>query len=332
MKTPQEFRSLLEKYAAGQCSPEEIKLVEDWYDNISTGEEQPRFPEPEYEEQLWNKVRPRTGSPKSRSSWLKIAASIAFFLSVSAALYFILTEETTPTGLAVAGADSGMLTEQYTNVSGHAKKIRLEDGSVITLQPASKILFPKRFNKFKREIELHGEAFFEIRRDTLRPFIVYSRDIVTKVLGTSFTVRALDSDPEVRVSVKTGKVSVSTKPRERSSAEQPVILTPNQEVVFNRQEEKIIKQLVEKPEIILAQPTLIEMQYRNTPVSEIFAAIELNYGIRIEYDSVKMQNCVLTTNMNEEGLLERIEIICKAIDATYTVADAVIRIEASGCN
>lgn len=330
--TPQEFRSLLEKYAAGQCSPEEIKLVEDWYDNISTGEEQPGFPEPEFEEQLWNKVKPLTGSPKSRSSWLKIAASIAFFLSVSAALYFILAKETTTEVVYAADADPGLLTEEYTNNSAHAKKVRLEDGSAITLQPASKILFPKKFKKNKREIELHGEAFFEIRRDTLRPFLVYSREVVTKVLGTSFTVRALDSDPEVRVSVKTGKVSVSTKPCKKNPAEKPVILTPNQEVVFNRQEEKIVKQLVDKPEIILAQPTLIEMQYRNTPVSEIFSAIELNYGIRIEYDAVKMQNCVLTTNMKEEGLLERIEVICKAIDATYSVADAVIRIEASGCN
>ena len=55
---------------------------------------------------------------------------------------------------------------------------------------------------------LNGEAFFEVVKNPKKPFLVFTKDIVTKVLGTSFTVKAFDGDKEVKVMVKTGKVNV----------------------------------------------------------------------------------------------------------------------------
>src|SRR5690606_22977878 len=109
---------------------------------------------------------------------------------------------------------------------------------------------------------LRGEALFDVERDTLRPFYVYAGDVVTKVLGTSFTVRAIESDKKITVAVKTGKVSVSTKPGvsvNQSSSE--VILTPNQKAVYDSEVTRVKKEFVEKPEVILPKPTIFKMKY-----------------------------------------------------------------------
>ena len=90
----------------------------------------------------------------------------------------------------------------------------------------------------KREVHLEGEAFFEVAHDTLRPFFVYTGNITTKVLGTSFTVSAREN--VVFVEVKTGRVSVtqttqkSASPRHTLTEE--IILTPNQKAVYNGQQ------------------------------------------------------------------------------------------------
>ena len=57
-----------------------------------------------------------------------------------------------------------------------------------------------------------------------------------------------------------------------------------------------------------------------------------NYGVDIQYDAQKLTNCTLTTSLNNEGLYERINVICKAIGATYEIVDTVIYIESNGCN
>ena len=81
----------------------------------------------------------------------------------------------------------------------------------------------------------------------------------------------------------------------------------------------------------MAKPTFFEMQFDGTPVVKILNALEENYGIDIEYDQAVLSGCVLTTSMAEEGLFERIEIICKAINAQYEILDDMILIKSNGC-
>ena len=87
----------------------------------------------------------------------------------------------------------------------------------------------------------------------------------------------------------------------------------------------------EKPEIILPNSNLFRMQFENEEVAEIFEVLKENYGVEILYDKAMLNNCRLTTSMSDEGLYERIQVICKAIGASYSVKDAVISIESNGC-
>ncbi len=104
--------------------------------------------------------------------------------------------------------------QEVENTSGSVQKVALADGSVVSLEPGSTLRYPEHFGT-QREVYLTGEAFFNVFRDEKHPFLVYAEDVVTRVLGTSFRVKAYGQGKEVRVAVTSGKVSVFKKGSEK---------------------------------------------------------------------------------------------------------------------
>lgn len=336
--TSREFKELLDRYSRGEASPQEEKLISSWYDNIKPDIDSNKPYDDELEHRLWAKVRPTPSRqlPNRSNLFFKIAASIALIVISSLAIYFIA-------GQRMGGEDVAlsMITEYesgefliFSNPGDVRKTIALPDGSMVTLDVNSKISIQKEMSTKTRSVYLTGGAFFDVKRDTLRPFVVYANEVTTKVLGTSFHIKAYESAKEITVAVKTGKVSVYAKTDETQSRNQirEVILTPNQRVIYNRGEKKVLKQIVDNPDIILPKATLFKMDYDDAPVTKIFEVLEENYGIDIQYDPELLKGCVLTTSMTDEGFYERIEIICKAINAQYKTENAVVIIESRGCN
>lgn len=213
------------------------------------------------------------------------------------------------------------------------QKIQLHDGSTITLQPGSEVRYPKKFGD-NREVYLSGDAFFDVAKDARRPFLVYANEITTRVLGTSFRIRANRDEKEIIVAVKTGKVSVRAS-QEKSitsaSTNQEITLTPNQQAVYKRNEQVVVKQIVQEPEVIV--PPSTKTSYVNEPVVSILKNLGDSYGLKIHFDSEALSDCTLTSDTIEgEGLFEQLEIICNALGGTYTMeSDASIVIDASGC-
>ena len=334
---PEEFKLLLEKYINGECTPQEEELINQWYENIETSETDaaPLLSEisDEYkqvvEDRIWAKVNPQP--PAKRSRWslsLKVAAVLA--VSIASALLIEQyradqdpSKETIQTSQNITPAEDEQ--EHVINNDTAPFSVQLADGSTVVLQPHSEIFFDKAFDSDLREVRLSGEAFFNVRRDENRPFRVYSEEVVTQVLGTSFTVKAYQGDKEVTVAVKSGKVSVKKKDAS------PIILVPNQQARYNRTENTVVKEVVQDPMIILPQSDLFKMSFDEEPVATIFDVLEKNYGIDIVYNKDVLSKCTLTTAMSDEGLFERIKVICKAINADYRVEDGVILIDSKGC-
>jgi hypothetical protein len=334
-----ELRALLEKYERGECSSEEEQLVIDWYESIGREDGDALFSveKDALEQKLWASINPARTADKSRHFLWKAAMITIPLLTLVLIGYFIQRPSASPFKY-LQGEQAGTFlaeSQRYKNDENTERHIRLADGSRIILQPSSEIFVRTRFNDSKREVELKGEAFFHVKRDPSRPFFVYAGDVVTKVLGTSFNIKAYENDQEVTVAVRTGRVSVyanganKTDPGQR--AEPEVILTPNQQLVFHREKRMGSKQLVAKPEIIVPNSNLFSMKFENAQVGEIFGVLEENYGVEIRYDKDALQNCRLTTSMSDEGLYERIEVICRAIGASYSCDEGVITIRSNGC-
>lgn len=335
----EEFQDLLEKFTRGDCSPEEEQFILDWYNNLTSPDDDIAPPDKAATEaRIWTAIRPVSGRVRKWPVILRRAAIIAFPLIGAALFYFRSHDRILEYIEPVTERITNLREEKtrYSNDSEVSRRLTLKDGSVVTLQPGSEITMREGFGRKVRRVHLRGEAFFDVVRDPARPFIVNSGEVTTHVLGTSFNVRAYDSDPEITVSVKRGRVSVRAHGAKEtgSTAEacREVILTPNQKMVYRRDKEQVLKTLVEKPEIILPESRLFHMQFENALVSEIFQVLEENYGVEIRYNEEQLSHCRLTTKMSEEGLYERIQIICRAIGATYSVdADAVITVDGDGC-
>ena len=334
----EEFQKLLEKFSQGLCTPEEEQFIIDWYDRMDQievpsldGQERDRL-----QENIWAAIKPQQEVSSKRWPLVLKAAVIAIPILAGVGLYF-----SRPSLDSLLAPVQGVISDAtrsekiYKNEGGTTLMVALDDGSHVLLQPFSELTVSRDFGAKTREVALKGEGFFEVSRDVARPFLVYTNEVVTRVLGTSFSVRAYDDDKEIVVAVKSGKVSVYANKQKTShqvvqSAE--VILTPNQKVVYHRIREVISKQLVDEPEIVLPNSNLFKMQFENADVTDIFDVLAENYGVAISYDKEILRNCKLTTSMSDEGLYERIEVICKAIGASYLIDDdAVITIKSHGC-
>lgn len=118
----------------------------------------------------------------------------------------------------------------YTEVKvshGEQKRVTLPDGSWVILNSGSYMRYPSDFITDSRLVEMDGEAFFEVEKVADKLFIVRTKDADVKVLGTSFNVKAYDTDELIAVSVRTGKVQVDM-------SEVTTRLHPNEQLVFDR--------------------------------------------------------------------------------------------------
>ena len=334
---------LLKKYVNGECTPEEIKLIDEWYLSHEENTDDDRLIDIYEREILESKmferikanVQPATGIEKPLvpgKSWYRAAAAVVVLIAAGLGLY--ISGQQGLFSNKAAGIPSVTFSEFTNNTNDVIQKV-LSDGSVVQLQPKGSIEFPEIFAMDKREIVLKGEAFFDVTKDKSRPFIINTGDVTVRVLGTSFNVRAYEGAKEISVAVVTGKVSVYAKgdvvDATKSPVKEEIILTPNQEVVYNTVDENFSRKIVDDPQLILEKPTLFAMEYDATPVARILEVMEENYGIDIVYDEQALSLCSLTTSMAEEGLYERLEIICQAIGAKYEMRDAKIFVTSDGC-
>lgn len=204
--TEEEAKQLLQKYLDGEASTAEVKQIEDWYAQLNAPkhevlEEQKLI----IRKEILGNVRAAIAKKEIKKSfsatyWLKIAALVTIVCSIS----FVLWKQNI--------GDKTIPSQNIASTKlGERKKIRLTDGSEITLEPLAKIIYPNEFSKSSRKIKLvEGEAFFAIAHDEERPFHVeLPSNLNVKVLGTSFRIRADIEKNDIEVAVATGKVAVS---------------------------------------------------------------------------------------------------------------------------
>jgi len=213
-------------------------------------------------------------------------------------------------------------------------QVHLEDGSIITLEKNSKLSFPSHFDNNKRTVILSGEAFFEITQKPDKPFYVYANEVVTKVLGTSFRIRAFDDDKKVTVNVRTGKVFVYNQRKINLSDPETnaLILFPNQQAIYNRPTNALNKKLVENPMPIVQKSTAPSPnQFDEVAASKIFEVLEIRYGVKIVYNEERLSDCFITTKLRNESLYDHLDLICKIIGGSYKEVDTQIIIDSKGC-
>lgn len=295
------------------------------------------FPSEKRMEALFDRIEQNTGEwsviSLLRRLNVRVAASVLLITGLSAWWLFSQPDATVPH----PGNQAARLEpEQFETVDNHTAftmEIQLPDGSKAILEPQTQLIYQKAFTDPVREVYLSGEAFFDVQRNPDRPFLVRTDAVTTKVLGTSFWVRAYDRDHQVNVIVKTGRVSVfpSQSAGNPDPETEELVLTPNQQVEFTKSDAHFARSLVENPLPLVPVAEPKHLMFRNTPVVEILESLKKTYGIDIAFDRSLLASCRLTTSLGEETLFEKLDIICEGIGAGYKVVDTQIILESKGC-
>jgi hypothetical protein len=227
---------------------------------------------------------------------------------------------------------------EQTNNSDKPQIITLSDGSSVLLQPNSKLSYPKIFTGNERKVYLSGEGFFEISKNPKKPFFVYANEIVTKVVGTSFRVKAYSDQPDVEVLVRTGKVKVKSNDMVAKSDQEEMVLLPNQalrfvrsDLIFNK-----ITNITQDPVLTSSVGNIEQLSFEFTdiPVAQIFQTIEQAYLVDIDYPKNKLKDCHLTTSLSDQPLMEKLKIVCNSIgnNTSFEMNGNQIIITSEGCN
>jgi transmembrane sensor len=215
-----------------------------------------------------------------------------------------------------------------TAAEGKIINLLLPDSSEIWLNSGSSISFPQNLkNAPLRTVKLIGEAFFKVKRDPAHPFIVKSENIQTKVLGTSFNIRAWKNyRPEV--TVLTGKVAVSRDSAGGQSA--AIHLLPNQKAIYDIKTASLLRENVEDAKTAI-EWRIGKMHFDKTPMQAVFQTISRKYAVKIVSDQ-SFDNCELTAKFDNVDIKQVLRTLELTFDIHYTINKQIIYIKGGKCN
>ena len=337
---PNAFKEVLRRYLNGSATPTEKQLVEEWFEAMGKGDDHHMTDEEEselfnhYAKALRKIYSKKDGKvipiPSVRSVWIKAAALVLIVLTP---LLYLYTNQVRETGKDFSENTPDFVQGKFVNTQASAMTVVLSDGSHVVLNPGATVTIHADFEDGIRELNLTGEAFFDVRRDSLRPFVVKTGDLITTVLGTSFTVKANPLDDNVTVTVKTGKVSLQPVSSEAADKTEKHILTQNQQVVYNVKDRTFLKKELGADAPVPEPGNAKRQRFHEAPVREILQALENMHRTRIVFERNAFRGCRLSTSISaDENLFMRLDIICKAIGATYKVDGVSVQVTGKSCD
>ena len=252
------------------------------------------IPFKESKEEIWEKLSNKlTEAPKAKTkvismTWFKLAAAVLILLV--AATFFMKFYTTT-----------------IESLKGEHLAYTLPDGSIIDLNAASSISYHPYWWNFNREVELEGEAFFEVEKGS--NFAVVSENGKTEVLGTSFNIFSRNS--YYNVFCKTGKVRVSST-------------KTDVELIINPGEMAIIDNINNTGSI---QNTLSEnilgwksnkFNFTSMPLANVIDELERQYNVSISIEIKSLSELLYTGYFTKTTSIEStLDLICQSFDITF---------------
>jgi ferric-dicitrate binding protein FerR (iron transport regulator) len=294
---------LLVKYLVGEATPAEVEAIQNWiaaspanrqeYDNFkliwdesqhiaSTKNVDEDAAYLRLQKRLNNTAPVVTPSAQVRkmktSWWIGIAASLLLVCTVA---WLTINHYYDNKAIAFVKIDS----------QGQTRAQTLPDGSVITLNSHSTLIYPEKFTGKIRPVTMLGEAFFKVTPDKTKPFIIKVNGVTVKVVGTSFNVKSRDG--KTQVIVETGIVNVSEKTKN-------INLNPGEKVLVTKKDGLLAKESI-KGRLYNYYATH-ELVCDETPLHELVSSLNEVYGAHIVIGNKAIANLPITTVFKDQSL------------------------------
>lgn len=210
--------------------------------------------------------------------------------------------------------------------SNKIEETRLPDGSRITLNKSSKLVFSEDFNKRKgkRMVEFSGEGYFNVNTNPERPFVIQMDLIRIEVLGTSFNVLQDSVEAFVKVTVDTGKVKIFNK---STKAYQTV--NEGEEGKFDYRSREIIKYKKENINHLSWKTGILV--FKDAPLDEVVNDLNDYYEVDFIIENESLKTCRLNTKIDNYKVSEVIEMLKLVFEIQVRKENDTYYLSGEGC-
>lgn len=197
---------------------------------------------------------------------------------------------------------------EIATLTGEQKEITLPDGSTVLMNACSRITYPERFDGDLRAVQLSGEALFTVTRDTSKRFIVTTKDINVEVLGTQFNVKSYTEDNIASATLIVGSVEVGLKNKD-------YLLSPNQELIYNRSDDSHIIQNVSQTTLAWRDGVLM---FDQMTIHEITKSLERQYNIKFQYATSDFLDDIYSVKFSNSDSIESIMDVMQDLVGSFS--------------
>jgi transmembrane sensor len=311
--TEKQIETLIDKYANEVASEEEVAQLIDWYHSFSENE----VHYPGDKKDVYNRIKKRLQNQlKSEETkvvifpWQKVAAALIILIGAG----FLLLRNND-------SSSNAMVT--ITNPAGQIKQLQLPDGSRLWLNAKTELRYKKTFAS-DREIELEGEAYFEVALHPEHPFVVKTGNLQTKVLGTRFTIKNYNEENLATIALISGSIQVAHK------SEKPTLLKPTTQLSLNKSQQKLSVSTIDTS-FVLAW-THGKLKFEGESLGSITNSLGRWYGVKFVFTDSLQKNCRYYMGFDNKSSLEKtIAAMAELTRMQYEIDNSIITVTGNGC-
>lgn len=305
-----DFKKLLKKYLRGEASYEEQRFLHKYYDLYESEDDLISTLNAEQKDALKEEIQAgifeaidhtAVNSSFKTNYWIKsLSAAAAILVICSIGWFFFLNEE----------KQHSLITHNPVEKEQN-KFIILPDGSTVIVSSGSKLTFPSSFdNLSSREVYLEGRAYFDIKHQEEKPFIVRSGRLVTTVLGTAFSVESWSGEKNIKVTVTRGKVRVADEDKIIG------IITPDQQLAYNPRKSIALKQKVNADSCVSWKKN--NLLFSDVSFAEAARLLEERFHVTISFNDEHIASKRFsTTFLKDENLEQVLKSMCEFNSAAF---------------
>lgn len=229
--------------------------------------------------------------------------------------------------------------------AGSKTLINLPDSSTVVLNSACQFAYNKDFGRKSREMQLTGEAYFDIHSNPDMPLTVYAGNVIIRVLGTAFNIRAYAEDSFVEATLVRGVIEVSLK----TDPERKILLRPNEKIVIRNKtteaalpadsgrskvREEVIRVTQVEPDprdssYIETAWLKEKLVFRKEAFASLARRMERWYQVRIVFADTSQQSILFTGSFEKETVGEALEALRRSAPFSYDINGKTITITRS---
>jgi transmembrane sensor len=314
---------LLPKVFAGEATPEETRLTEEW--RTANPENQAEY---EAIEKLWN-ISGEASEPGEidlDAEWRRMEAAISPVMTGKTVMMRIMQIAASLVLVAVLGflavKFSGNKSEKAPATA--MSSVILPDGTSVSLNAGSAISYKKGFGSTHRTVRLKGEAWFEVKKNADLPFVISAGEANVRVTGTKFNVNAYHTLKDIRVTVTEGTVKFYNN----ADPGKEITLHAGETGVMNKSDRALTSMVTANLNDIAWKTGI--MDFHDTPLSDVTEILIDTYHQKIDLDPA-IENCRVTVRFENRELDAVLNVLRSTLELKITTKGKRIIISGKGC-